>query len=402
MGNISIFIHYKRLFFVISLILCLIISIEPVVFVFTPFHDIFRVGQVAVLVFGVVFCYLNNGNIKFPIYLTIYFSYLVVVTYINHGAIIKVITTLLPIIGLVFALEYFFKKNIFLTMKTMYIYFSILVYINFIFMIIRPDGLITVTTTNTVVGYNFLGVSNQLGPYLILASVISLIYASIRKRITINIVLVNVCAYISLILVWSATSIAWFTIYFVLLIFMSKKSILSNFINWLNVLVFIIISHLLIVFVKAQNWFDFIIVDILNKDLTLSGRTVIWDEAIKLIKGSLIFGYGEISDGRYIRVGSALFNTHNIFLQLFLQGGILFVLFTLLIMFTSLYQIKQNQNQSVNSILLISVLTLFCMMITEVYAFIIIFILLFLVYHCYLYIPSDGREGKVLTMGNDK
>lgn len=320
------------------------------------------------------------------------------VTYINDGAIIKVITTLLPIISLVFVLEYFFKKNTFLTIKTMYIYFSTLVYINFIFMIIRPDGLITVTTANTVVGYNFLGVSNQLGPYFILASVISLIYASMKKRLTINIVLVNVCVYISLVLVWSATSIAWFTIYFVLLIFMSRKSKLSHFINWLSVLVFIIISHWLIVFVKAQNWLDFIIVDILNKDLTLSGRSVIWDEAIKLIKNSLTFGYGEIPDGRYIKVGSALFNTHNIFLQLFLQGGIIFVLLTLFIMFISFYQIKQNQNQSINSILLISVLTLFCMMITEVYAFIIIFILLFLVYKRYLYIPSDDKEGKVLAM----
>ena len=48
-----------------------------------------------------------------------------------------------------------------------------------------------------------------------------------------------------------------------------------------------------IVLLRLQNIFSFIIQNILGKDLTFTGRTRIWDNAIEFIKARFIIGYGK-------------------------------------------------------------------------------------------------------------
>lgn len=71
--------------------------------------------------------------------------------------------------------------------------------------------------------------------------------------------------------------------------------------------------HYLIVILSSGAAFSYLIVNILKKDLTFSGRRTIWEYALLQIKESPFWGYGEIQNARYITVGTAKFNAHNIF-----------------------------------------------------------------------------------------
>ena len=53
-----------------------------------------------------------------------------------------------------------------------------------------------------------------------------------------------------------------------------------------------IVIFVSIVFLRLQEVFSYLIVNILGKDLTFTGRTVIWDYYINEIKNSWVIGYG--------------------------------------------------------------------------------------------------------------
>src|SRR5690606_40133643 len=74
-------------------------------------------------------------------------------------------------------------------------------------------------------------------------------------------------------------------------------------------LLIIFIVFLSVVLLRLQYLFEFFIVDILNKDITLTGRLVIWDEAIMLFSNQPFFGYGLSSIGWLVQGNRHAHNT---------------------------------------------------------------------------------------------
>ena len=58
--------------------------------------------------------------------------------------------------------------------------------------------------------------------------------------------------------------------------------------------------NILIVIFRIQNYFEFLIVDVLGEDLTMSYRIYIWDEVISYIMQKPFFGYGKYSGITFI------------------------------------------------------------------------------------------------------
>lgn len=80
-----------------------------------------------------------------------------------------------------------------------------------------------------------------------------------------------------------------------------------------------------IVLGRVQNVFSFFIVNILGKDLSLNGRTRLWDNSLRSISESPIFGYGvEAGDITKAKIGHS--HTHNIILWNLYEGGIALLL----------------------------------------------------------------------------
>ena len=76
---------------------------------------------------------------------------------------------------------------------------------------------------------------------------------------------------------------------------------------------------------------------------TFTGRNLLWQSAIELIKMSPIYGYGR-SELDYIEIWYGFFSSHNFILEMLLQGGViaLFLWFcTLLSSFKKMKYINQ-------------------------------------------------------------
>lgn len=82
-----------------------------------------------------------------------------------------------------------------------------------------------------------------------------------------------------------------------------------------------------IVIFRIQDIFSFFIVDVLHKDLTLTGRVYAWDMALETIRNNLFIGYGTINGGRLtilqVWANTDPVSTHSFFLEVTLQGGLI-------------------------------------------------------------------------------
>ena len=77
----------------------------------------------------------------------------------------------------------------------------------------------------------------------------------------------------------------------------------------------------LIIVVNIQEYFANFIINILHKDVTFTGRTDIWNEALFYLKNNFIFGLGRLqSEKRTMMLGAS--SAHNQFLNFMFEGGI--------------------------------------------------------------------------------
>ncbi|MCR0263458.1 O-antigen ligase family protein, partial [[Clostridium] innocuum] len=86
--------------------------------------------------------------------------------------------------------------------------------------------------------------------------------------------------------------------------------------------------------------FSYIIITLLNRDLTLTTRTIIWEVTLNKIKEKPLIGNGYVSGQQFEAMLPHIIgvNAHNTFLMVVFTGGIL-----LLIVFIWLYIIAQKK-----------------------------------------------------------
>lgn len=113
-----------------------------------------------------------------------------------------------------------------------------------------------------------------------------------------------------------------------------------------NIFIFGAIFLVFVIVFKIQNYFSWLLVDIMGKSVSLSSRTIIWDDAIGIIKNNLLFGVGSFTPheiSSYVLYGTT--HTHNIILELILRTGILGTLGYLTYLFYPLKKEKNNNSE---------------------------------------------------------
>jgi len=122
----------------------------------------------------------------------------------------------------------------------------------------------------------------------------------------------------------SANTVVAYTLLIIYLVF---KKIFDNkhIFNAKNYFIFFLAIFFGIVIFRIQNIFSWLIVDILNKDLTFTHRTTIWDRTIGLIKKHWILGYGKESTQIVAyKLGKLTFtHAHNTLLDVTYKYGII-------------------------------------------------------------------------------
>lgn len=355
-----------------------VVMIYPNVLNYAPGYNLIRIAQNMIGIVSILLSikFIKSKNIRFLLYI---FLSLFVSTAINSSDFSVAWYYYSKSFGLIICLYYLLRLRPFEFLKVSADYFSIILVLNAILTVIRPDGLVYTSSINEIEkGVYFLGERNQVMPYYIIGISLCIIYYQITKMRSFRIFVVFICAWVSEAIYLSSTSMIGLSLLTIMtIIFYRKKNDnLGQEVNTIKIkrrkrlfvilALIVLIGYYLIVIVRIQNNFGDIIYSLFKKDVTFSTRTIIWDEALNMVKNSFIWGYGAIS-GKYISIGMYMFNAHNIVLQILLMGGLFMIVFTAINFISSLNIVAKFQNRGIRQAFIGLYIAYFVMSMTEFY-----------------------------------
>lgn len=144
----------------------------------------------------------------------------------------------------------------------------------------------------------------------------------------------------------------------------------------------IVLANIFIVLVRLQNLIPKLLDKFFSNDPTFSGRTIIWDEALRMAGEKPLLGYGFIT-GRYIVFSTGsyrFFDAHNLLLQMSLFGGLLTVAVYLYIMYVTFKEVLKSKNNYIKLLSVASLLGIAVMCVAENYSLRIIFWTITIIY----------------------
>lgn len=213
-------------------------------------------------------------------------------------------------LGLKELLQGVFSATLLLSLANL---FSILLY---------PDGLFASLLTEQS-GNFLLGHRNNVYQVIIPSVGCGFLLGVISdKRFIMGGIAAFVIGALQLMLAFSATSTIGLAIMGLFLVLMPLR-VVRNICNIVSFVGAYLLFFIGVVFLRLQGLAAPLIEGILGKQITLTGRTYIWDKAFSLIKeGDAIFGCG-ISAYRQLKIdGLAYAHAHNELLNLMLIGGV--------------------------------------------------------------------------------
>lgn len=144
----------------------------------------------------------------------------------------------------------------------------------------------------------FLSSSNGSASYFIPAMTMAVLNLYISGKRNLLSWITIFFTYCSGLIIWSATSLVAETVLllYALCVFFDKTYVIKRFLRPKILVILCLCISVGITFFKIQYLFEFIIVDILHKDLTMTGRTTIWDNGFNAFFSSTITGIGNIND----------------------------------------------------------------------------------------------------------
>ncbi len=154
----------------------------------------------------------------------------------------------------------------------------------------------------------------------------------------------------------SSTAIVIAALAFVM-IALSKKLMVSPLKMYAAYLVFVYLTVVQRIHEKYLSW---LIVDYLGKDITLTGRTRIWDFVLSNMKFSPIFGFGLGQDiiARDFSVnGQPLTEAHNALIQVLLDGGFIGLCIILIILYCTYARLKKCRYKQHANVVAVFIMT---------------------------------------------
>lgn len=200
-------------------------------------------------------------------------------------------------------------------------------------------------------------------------------------------------------IVWGGSSgglLSWSA--FILLYFLPVLKTMLSKVGLLGATTLIICAEIGIVVFRFQNFFAFIIEDIMHKSLTLTHRTLIWDKVLPEILRHPMIGYGVQKDTNLFTIHymennalrTSTFSTHNELLRILYEQGFLSLIILiaiLLICWVTSHPFRRNPDIY---LLYIALIALLIQMITEAPGIYSVMVILSLIW-CYSNILRGGK-----------
>ena len=309
-------INKNRMFDFILIALCLISCIGPSYMAKVSFFNtLFAIIKIfcTIILLLKKNLKINTNDIVVLLFIAIYS----IANIYNGLGIVAVIERYLSWIVITFLIEVYMEKDYKVFIGYTSTILSCLVIINFISILMNP-----VNYYNNLTRVHFLGFDNDNVPVLLLAVYFNIFNIMLNKKGKLAYLSI-ITAIISSILVWSANGIIGISM--VMLYLLIIRKIWKKGSKVLNLKIYYSIALLffvLVVLLRVQDHLSFLIQDILNRDLTFTGRTYIWDYAIESISNNKIFGIG-IYDFALRLSRTGVYHAHCTLLNITFEAGIL-------------------------------------------------------------------------------
>ena len=267
----------------------------------------------------------------------------------------------ISIIAFTMLIELLIAQNVKILINALFINYFILITVNFIYMI-SVFGFTINIEENARYLFDFyqenamvslLSSVNGTASFLFpaLCSALLLMFATSKKNFFAWILIAEI--FFTVLILWSATSLVgiFFIVTYVLFIYNTPRE------RWINSKLYIntvILLGIGITFFKIQYLFSFIIVDILHKDLTMTGRTNVWNIGFEGFFSSPLLGCGFSSK-----------TIDNGYVQLLFIGGIIGTIAYFIFLQSSLKQFCKKKSLHLEKLFAFVIAIILLMFITE-------------------------------------
>lgn len=323
-----------------------------------------------IIVALIVLClYLGKGQISF-VSLTIlfYHLYLILRTVQNNGDIKSSLVQSATFIAFCLLLEMVIKENTVWIFNILLPILEVYVYINFLTIIIFPDGLYS---TYLFENNYFLGYDNQNINFILPAMALSLLnYYRCRGHWFRTLCLLTTSV-LTVIVTWSGASLIIVSGFVAFTVF--RRMLSTKHFNLRTYLIINVVCFWLLVIVRLQNYFSYFIEDVLEKSLTLTGRTLLWDITLAYIKRNPVLGYGiETTVVRGLKNGKGAnhpfsLHAHDRILEILYRGGIILLIIQIIILILACRKAMKHKESVEVQILSFSLFLYLTGMLTEYY-----------------------------------
>lgn len=323
----------------------------------------------------------------------IYFLLLIVLTIVNVNDIRNSIYTSCSVWLMLLIMRYY-RWRMDMVLKSFCIAFSVCIYINFAHIITHPMLWILQdekSGTGYLLGNNY----NQMGCRLIIGLATNLLCLRYSKLWLVNFIGISVASIASLAMVGSMTSLSMVSLF---LVFCMIPSARLRRLGIYGLFVVFVLFQVFVVFngrgLEDNELAVYIIEDVLQKDLTFTNRTHMWESALKIIGESPLWGWGYPDGDWYKSNMTALaIGPHNFILSVLINGGL--ILFSLYcgICVMAYKAIRPFWQDAMLQKLVFAVLCLWVMSLMEMYMYsIMIYPLVLLFYYKYYAETNNPKQ----------
>jgi O-antigen ligase len=239
---------------------------------------------------------------------------------------------------------------------------GIMLAINLISIIGFPSGIMTTAYYHNSI--YFLGMKNGFSeviiPYLLL------LFISYYKKIIGKSTLFagSALSLLTISLSYSTTGLLAVLTFFTFILFSKNRG--ENIKKYKWVIIGCVCMTIALVFFRIQEYFSYFIEGVLGKSVTLTNRTIIWDEAFKLITEKPILGRGLNLKTGNILVGQTYYYSHNMIIEILVSTGILGLLSYATIYLNILKSIiRKRERSEIYNVLFSSLIAFFVCSIAE-------------------------------------
>lgn len=281
----------------------------------------------------IIYVILNLKKINFSILLMIGFNLILVLsTFINKGEITESIKHAVTVLIICLILADVIDNNI---KKISFIYVIrdltlIFFVINLLMIKLYPTGIPSLTYDPKFPNFLYGNVNSTIKHILPGMCCSSLIDFRTNKKVSFKtLIFIFGIFYQAIFVYFTATAVinCLFILGWIYIFCFSNKYNIRN-VYLISITLIFIIEIMLVSRLKSVS----LISNMLGKDFTFSGRIYLWDNVMNLITKKIFIGYGVMDDSLVVFLIGNFYGSHNYFLDLLFQRGIIGLIFLIIIM----------------------------------------------------------------------